>query len=64
MDTEDFKKKLQNVDKESIVEFCKKNSKALIGAVAVLGFAIILIVVGVHNGSSDNRTGFSIDFSH
>ena len=59
MNTEDFKKKLQNVDKESIVEFCKKNSKALIGAVAVLVFAIILIVVGVHNGSSDNRTGFS-----
>lgn len=59
MNTEDFKKKLQNVDKESIVEFCKKNSKVLIGAVAVLVFAIILIVVGVHNGSSDNRTGFS-----
>ncbi len=59
MSTEDFKNKFQNMNKETVTEFCKKNMKALIGAAVILVFAIVLIIIGVHGAGSKERTGFS-----
>ncbi len=59
MSTEDFKNKFQNMNKETVTEFCKKNMKALIGAAVILVFAIALIIIGVHGAGSKERTGFS-----
>lgn len=59
MSTEDFKDKFQNMNKDTVTEFCKKNRKALIGAAVILVFAIVLIIIGVHGAGSKERTGFS-----
>lgn len=59
MGTEDFKDKFQNMNKDTVTEFCKKNRKALIGAAVILVFAIVLIIIGVHGAGSKERTGFS-----